>query len=73
MKSKHVLYLCVLYGRAKSSGITGEGTPLTTFWMGHNSAILATKVHLAKLRSSPTWHTEFRLDHLSSRRNTVNE
>lgn len=65
------MYLCVLDGSANSYGITGHRTVVTTLWVGHRPAILATKVHLAKLCSSSTWYTELRLDHLSDIGNTV--
>lgn len=72
-KSMRKMYLCVLDGSANSNGITGQRTVVTTLWVGHNPAILAAKVHLAKLCSSSTWCTKLRLDHLSDRRNTVPE
>lgn len=63
--------LCVHDGSANSCGITGQGTAVTTLWVGHNPAILTAKVHLAKLCSSSTWCTELRLDYLGDRGNTV--
>lgn len=64
------IYQCVLDGSANGYRITGQGTAVTTLWVGHNSAILAAKVHLAKLCFLSTWYTELRLDHLSDRGNT---
>lgn len=61
------MYLCILDGSTDSCRITRKRTLVTTFWMGHNPAILAAEIHLAKLCSSSTWHTELRLDHLTYR------
>lgn len=58
------MYLCVLNGSANCCKSTGQGTALTTLWMGYNPAVLTTKVHLAKLCSSSTRQTELRFDNL---------